>query len=137
MDNLVTDEELKKVMANFLDMGHVENITAMYRQDPRYYEWTGELLHDERFNVRLGVSVLFEDLITEENSQISRAIPSLAKLLKSEWDLLRGEAISVLAIINSKEAIEHIETMKNDPSIQVRELVEDILSEQSSDQKTL
>ena len=130
MDNLVTDDELKKVMANFLDMGHVENIVAMYRQDPNYFEWTGELLDDERFNVRLGISVLFEDLKAEQHPQMTRAIPSLVELFKSDWDLLRGEAISVLAIIGSKGAIDHIKTMKNDPSGQVRELVEDILSEQ-------
>lgn len=130
MDNLVTDDELKKVMANFLDMGHVENITAMYRQDPNCFLWTGELLDDERFNVRLGISVLFEDLKAEEHPQMPDAIPSLVELFKSDWDLLRGEAISVLAIIGSKEAIDHIKTMENDPSGQVRELVEDILSEQ-------
>ena len=130
MDNLVTEDELKKVIANFLDMGHVENIAAMYRQDPSYFNWTAELLDDERFNVRLGISVLFEDFKAEEHPQMTDAIPSLVELFKSDWDLLRGEAISVLAIIGSKEAIGHIATMKNDPSAQVRELVEDILSEQ-------
>jgi hypothetical protein len=43
-------------------MGHVENIVAMFKQDPRYYAWTGNLLQDERFAVRLDVSVLFEYL---------------------------------------------------------------------------
>ena len=37
----VSNQELKKVIADFLDMGHVENIVAMFRHEPRYYAWTG------------------------------------------------------------------------------------------------
>ena len=47
----VSDEELKKVIADFLEMGHIENIVAMFRRYSKYYSWTGELLRDERFNV--------------------------------------------------------------------------------------
>ncbi len=54
----VSDKELLKVIKDFLEMGHVENIAAMFRQDPRYFQWSGDILDDERFNVRLGVSVL-------------------------------------------------------------------------------
>jgi len=39
----VSDEELQRVIADFLDMGHVDNIVAMFRRDPRYYDWTGEI----------------------------------------------------------------------------------------------
>ena len=34
----VSDEELLKVIADFLEMGHVENIVAMFADDPRYYD---------------------------------------------------------------------------------------------------
>ena len=80
----VTDRELKKVMADFLEMGHVDNIAAMYRQDETYYNWTGELLDDDRFAVRLGISVLFEILQAEQPSKTCLAIPSLQKLLQSD-----------------------------------------------------
>lgn len=46
--------------------------------------------------------------------------------IKSYWNLLHDKAVSVLAIIGSKEVIGHIKTMKNDPSTQAGELVEDI-----------
>ncbi len=58
----VSDAELKKVIADFLEMGHIENIVSMFRQDPQYYMWSGDILKDERFNVRLGMTVLFEEL---------------------------------------------------------------------------
>ena len=67
--NEVSDQELKRVIADFLDQGHVENIVAMFRREPKYYSWTGEILSDERFNVRLGISVLFEELLVNSTGQ--------------------------------------------------------------------
>lgn len=124
----VSDEELKNVIADFLEMGHIENIVAMFRQDPRYYSWSGDLLKDERFNVRLGMAVLFEELHALQPDKLEKALPSLIPLLEAEEPLYRGEAVSLLGIINSPEALYHIKTKKDDPSPQVREMVELVLS---------
>lgn len=128
----VSDEELKKVMGDFLEQGHVENIAAMYRQAPLYYQWTGDLLNDDRFTVRLGMSVLFEELQEQQPEKTVLAIPSLARLLNSQQEHIRGEALSILAIIGSDEAYQHIEKLADDPSPQIRELVTDILSERAA-----
>jgi hypothetical protein len=123
----VSDDELKKVIKDFLEMGYVENIVAMFRRDPRYYAWTGEILDDERFNVRLGVSVLFEELQPLQPERLVLAIPSLALLLQSASTLIRGEAINVLGIIGTDEAISLVREMLGDPSPQVREMAELVL----------
>lgn len=128
-ENLVSDEELKKVIADFLDQGHVENIVAMFRRDPTYYQWTGELLTDERFSVRLGVSVLFEELRDLQPNRLILAIPSLAAVLESQEPLYRGEAVSLLGMIGSKEAIDHVRALSEDPSPQVREVVQMVLED--------
>ncbi len=120
----VSDTELKKVIRDFLEMGHVENIVAMFRREPAYYEWTGEILDDERLAVRLGVSILFEDLKSIQPEKLYLAIPSLTELLQSDSPNIRGEAIGVLGIIGTAEAYEHIRTLATDPSPQVREMVE-------------
>ncbi len=125
----VSDEELLKVIADFLEMGHVENIVAMFKQEPRYYQWTGDLLQDERFAVRLGVSVLFEYLVADRPDEINFAIPSLARALQNEASWVRGEAVSVLAIIATDEALALIKTMIDDPDSQVTAIVNDILTE--------
>lgn len=127
--NQVSDQELKKVMADFLEMGHVENIAAMYRQDETYFDWTGEILDDERFSVRLGISVLFEMLQAEMPEKTVLAIPSLVRLLQSDQIHIRGEAISVLAIIGSPQAVDIIAEQKDDPSPQIKALVQEILTE--------
>ncbi len=127
--NDVSDEELKKVIADFLERGHVENIVAMFRRDPAYYTWTGDLLQDERLSVRIGISVLFEELRIIQPEKLALAIPSLAKLLNSENPQLRGEAVSILGIINTTETLLLIQKMQNDPNPQVQEMVQLVLEE--------
>ena len=127
----VSDEELLKVIKDFLEMGHVDNIVAMFHQDSRYLEWTGAILDDERFNVRLGISILFEELKLRTPDHTDKAIPSLLPLLKSEQPNIRGEAVSVLGIIGGAKARSHIEGMTSDPQPQVRELALEIMAELS------
>lgn len=123
----VSDKELKKVIADFLEMGFVDNIVAMFRREPRYYSWIGELLADERFAVRLGCSVLFEELQTLQPEKLALAIPSLSPLLDHPEPLYRGEAIGLLGIIGTAEALELIRSRRCDPSPQVREMVDIVL----------
>jgi hypothetical protein len=128
----VSDAELKKVIGDFLDMGHVDNITAMFRQEPRYYDWTGEILNDPRFQVRLGVSVLFEELRLLQPEKVDLAIPSLLALLHAvppAPSYARGEAVSVLAIIATDEAMAAVQAMVADSDEQVAEVARDILGE--------
>jgi HEAT repeat protein len=126
----VSDAELKKVIGDFLDMGHVENIMAMFRREPRYYAWTGDILNDARFQVRLGVSVLFEELRDVQPDQIDLATSSLLDLLYAVPSLpayVRGEAVSVLAIIGSETAMAGVRAMVADADPQVAEVARDIL----------
>ena len=125
----VSDEELLKVIADFLEMGHVENIVAMFADDPRYYDWTGRLLTDERFAVRLGVSVLFEYLVEEHPDQVALAVPSLHKALQHETSWVRGEAIGVLAIIGTDEARAAVATMVDDPDPQIAAVAREVMAE--------
>ena len=125
----VSNQELKRVIADFLDQGHVENIVAMFRHEPRYYAWTGDILRDERFSVRLGVSVLFEELRKSQPDKIELAVQSLVELLNANEPLLRGEAVSILGIIGSEQALAHIRRQYDDPSPRVREMVDLVLQD--------
>jgi hypothetical protein len=128
----VSDAELKKVIGDFLDMGHVDNIAAMFRREPGYYDWTGEILNDPRFQVRLGVSVLFEELRLLQPEKIGLAIPSLLALLHAvppAPSYARGEAVSVLAIIGNDAAMAAVQDMAVDSDPLVAEVARDILGE--------
>ncbi len=123
----VSDVELLKVIKNFLEMGHVENIVAMFEREPRYFSWTGSILDDERFQVRLGISVLFEELQARQSEYVERAKPGLLPLLESDRAYIRGEALSVLAIIGGSDLRSHAETMLLDMDPQVQEIAADII----------
>lgn len=115
-----------KVIGDFLELGHVENIIAMFKQDRSLYNLAGELIRDERFAVRLGTAVLFEELALIRPDDIALAIPSLVPLLQEENPLVRGEAATILAIIGTESALEPLATLKDDPDSQVREIIADI-----------
>jgi HEAT repeat protein len=121
--------DLVKVIGDFLEMGHVENIMAMFKQDTSHYQLTGELLRDERFMVRMGVALLFEELKAIRPDEIPMAIPALLPLLKEKTSWIRGEAVNVLGLIGTPEALEHVKTMANDPDPQIKEIVADIINE--------
>ena len=129
MKKEVSDSELKKVIADFLEMGHVENIFEMFKQDSRYYDWVGELLDDERFSVRLGIAVLFEDLKIHCAGDIHLAVPALCRALDNGPAHVRGEAVNVLGIIGNAEARLCVNRALQDESPQVREVARDVLEE--------
>lgn len=122
-------DELVQVISDFLEMGHVENIMAMFKQDPSCYALTGKLIQDERFMVRIGLAVLFEELAMLKPDDVVLAIPNLAPLLTSKTPYIRGEAATLLGIIGTKEALAEISLLRNDPDPQVKEIVADILDE--------
>ena len=129
--NEVSDQELKKVIGDFLDQGLAENIVIMFRRQPSYLEWTGELLKDERMSVRLGLTMVLEELSERIPDELHRAVPSLVTLLGNSEPLWRGEAVSILGLIGTPEAINHVRSLQDDPSPQVREMVHLVLDELS------
>jgi len=121
--------DLLQVVGDFLELGHVENIVAMYKQDTGLYNLAGDLIRDERFAVRLGTAVLFEELAVVQPNEIFLAIPSLLPLLQEENPLLRGEAATILGIIGSPAALQHLLPLADDPDPQVREIIIDIINQ--------
>ena len=126
--NKDNNTDLLHVIADFLELGHVENIVAMFKQDRNLYNLTGELIRDERFTVRLGTAVLFEELAEIRPNDINLAIPALLPLLKEENPFLRGEAATILGIIGSPAVLQDLELLTDDPDPQVREIISDILN---------
>ncbi|MHB8809639.1 MAG: HEAT repeat domain-containing protein [Desulfobulbaceae bacterium] len=123
-------QELVALIGSFLEMGHADNIAAMFRQDQRLYALTGDLLRDERFVVRVGMAVLFEELAATRPGEIQAAVPVLLPLLRDQVASIRGEAATLLGIVGSPEALAAIVPLLHDPDPQVAEIAADILVEQ-------
>jgi len=129
VEDTVSDKELKKVIADFLEMGHAGNILEMFKRDTSYFAWSGEILDDERFAVRLGVTVLFEELKIHCPEDIHLAVPSLCRVLQEGAPHVRGDTVTVLGIIGSGDALGCVRKALQDESPQVREVAEDVLEE--------
>lgn len=127
MDKIDSERQLIRVIGDFLEMGHLDNILAMFSQDPSHYRLSGELLRDERFRVRLGLAVLFEQLAAERPTEVQQAIPFLLPLLAEASPLLRGEAANLLGTIGTPEALAPLKELRHDPDPQVAEIVADLL----------
>lgn len=120
--------ELQTVIADFLELGHVENIVSMFRQDPDCLALTGALLQDERFRVRVGVAVLFEELPEVMSpALLDGAVPSLRALAGHEAAYVRGDAAHVLSLIGTPTALAALAAFRGDADPQVAEIVADVL----------
>lgn len=121
------DIDMVQVIGDFLELGHLENIIAMFKQDTSLYTLAGDLLQDERYAVRLGVAVLFEELALISPEEVSLAVSSLLPLLEKGNPILRGEAATILGIIGSEAALTPLLKLEHDRDPQVREIIADII----------
>ncbi|RJX28184.1 MAG: HEAT repeat domain-containing protein [Desulfurivibrio sp.] len=124
----ISKQDLIKTIADFIEMGHIENIVAMFKQEKEYYQLTGELIKDERFMVRMGMAVLFEQLAENRKDDVPLAIASLLPVLAEKTPYMRGDAATLLGIIGTEEAKKPLRRLLDDPDPQVREIVKDILA---------
>lgn len=123
-----TDRELLAVISDFLEKGLVGNIVAMFKKEPELHRLTGGLLRDERFMVRMGVAVLYEELAAARPDETALAVPALEPLLADQTAYVRGEACNILGLINTAESLALLAGMADDPDPQVREIVADYLA---------
>jgi len=128
MNDGISNKEIIKTIADFIEMGHIENIVAMFKQEREYYQFSGELIKDERFIVRMGMAVLFEQLADTQKNDLPLAIPSLIRVLDEKTPYMRGDAATLLGIIGTDEAKKHVRFLLNDSDPQVQEIANDILS---------
>src|SRR4030067_3294922 len=111
---------LKKLIADHMENGFLENIIDMFKHDSILYSYIGELMKDERLRVRIGTSALIETLSVEDPENVSKAIPSLLPLLKDHDPIRRGDAAHILGMIGNKDAIPFLEKIENDKDENVR-----------------
>lgn len=127
------EPEMRSVIADFLEIGLVENVISLCKQQPEQIAVCADLVQDERMRVRLGVAVLFEELKTCCPDELKRAVPVLSSLCKDPTDWVRGEAACLLHQTGAPEALPLLQALQNDPSPQVAALMRDLMSDGCSD----
>lgn len=121
-------QPLTEVIADFLELGHVDNIISMFSQDPSCLLLSGAVIQDERFKVRMGMAVLFEELVTIlPHAVLDSAVPSLLAAMGHDAAYVRGDAAHLLATIQSSEALRALSKFQHDSDPQIAELVKEAL----------
>ena len=119
----------KKMIADYMENGLLDNIIDMFKYDKTLYEYTGYLMSDERLRVRIGATALFETLKKEDPENISRALPHMLPLLKDKNPVIRGDAANLFGIIGNKDAIPFLEEILNDTDENVRIIAEEAIED--------
>ncbi len=121
--------DMKKMLADYMENGLLENIIDMFKHDESLYEHVGFLLTDERMRVRIGVTALLETLRKEEPEKAKNALSPLLSLLKDQNPVVRGDAAYLLGIIGNKGAIPSLREIVNDEDANVRLIVKEAIDD--------
>jgi len=116
---------MKKMIADYMEKGFLENIVDMFKHDKSLYPIIGDILEDERGRVRLGAVALVESLNQVDPEGVATAIPGIAKLLKNPNSTIRGDAAYLLGIIGHEDALPFLLEASSDENEMVRETVEE------------
>lgn len=121
--------DLKKMIADYMEGGLLDNIVDMYKHDAGLYQYVGDLMTDERMRVRIGATALMEILGKEDPENISRAVPFIVPLLKDENPVTRGDAAYTLGLIGTREAMSFLHELTNDENADVRAIAAEAIQD--------
>ena len=120
---------MKEMLIDYMGRGFLDNIIALFKQDRTLYRFIADMLANDQIRVRLGATALVEELAQDNRKELSAVVPGLIKLLKHENPTIRGDAASVLSIINDTAAINALRDCLKDSHPGVREIAREALSE--------
>jgi len=125
----MTDDELKQMVLDHMELGLLENIIDMFRADTALFPLITDMLQDERMRVRLGATALVEELQATHPALLVEQIPALGELLKFQNPTVRGDAAYVLGLLKNGKAIPYLEAASEDENASVREVILEAISE--------
>lgn len=126
MDNSI---DMKKLLADHMEDGFLENIIDMFRHDSGLFIHLGSLVSDERMRVRLGAVALVETLRDDHPDELRGAILSVAEALKDENPTVRADAAYVLGIIGHRDALSFLKEASDDGHPAVSEAVKEAVGD--------
>lgn len=121
--------DLKEMIAGELENGALENVKTLFQYNKELYHVLGALIMDERMRVRIGASILVEDLYEIKPEDTPLMTKQLLPLLKEENPNVRGDAAYLLGIIGGKEMIGFLTTLLQDTNHQVVAIAQDALED--------
>jgi hypothetical protein len=125
----MNDDEMKELLIEYMGKGFLDNILALFRQDPSLCRLIPAMLGAESLHVRLGATALVEEFADEGRKELRAALPGTIALLRHDNPTIRGDAAAALGTIKDPAAIDALQACLTDGNAVVRELVQDALVE--------
>jgi HEAT repeat protein len=122
-------EDMAAMIADYMEKGFLENIEALFRQDPSVWPAVARLVGDERMRVRLGAAALVEELSAGRVPGIETLADYLVPLLTDESPLIRGDAAYCVGLAGGVGHVEPLEKLFGDENPDVRESARDAVEE--------
>jgi len=116
------------MLIEYMGNGFLDNIIALFRQDPSLCRFIPDMLSEENMRVRLGATALCEELAQELAGALQAAAPGLLVLLQHESPTFRGDAAYVLGITSGPGAEAGLRMLLQDENVSVREIARDALA---------
>lgn len=118
----MTDDEMRAMLIEYMGRGFLENIIALFRQEPELMRFIPDLAASEELSVRLGVTALVEEMAGKYRRQLRIAVPGLVKLLENNNPTIRGDAANIIGLIGESSERGALERLIFDPQPAVREI---------------
>lgn len=126
------DDELKKMILDYMEKGFLDNIIDMFRHDEKLYPLIVDMVKDERIRVRLGAAALVEELAKTSKEPFINILPAISGLLNDSNAMIRGDAAYLLGVIGLEKSLPHLLEALKDEDENVRTIAFDAVEQISS-----
>jgi hypothetical protein len=123
----MNDAEMRSMLIEYMGKGFLENIIALFKQEPELMRFIPALASAEEMAVRLGITALVEEMVGDHREQLRAAVPGLIELLNSENPTVRGDTAYLLGLIGDRAAVTGLQRLLQDPQAAVREIAGEAL----------
>jgi hypothetical protein len=124
----MNDDAMLAMLIEYMGKGFLENIIALFKQEPELARFIPDMLRQENVGVRLGTTALVEEMAGAHDQVLLRAVPGLIGLLEHENPTVRGDAAYVLGVMRAPAAREPLAALQNDENPAVREIASEALA---------
>lgn len=124
----MTDDEMRDMLIEYMGKGFLENIIALFKQEPELARFLPDLLGQENLMVRLGATALVEEMAGEHGEVLLHGVTGLIGLLKHENPTIRGDTAYVLGVMRAQAAREPLTLLLSDEHPLVREAAAEALA---------
>jgi hypothetical protein len=117
------------MLVEYMGKGFLENIMALFKQEPGLARFIPDMISQENVGVRLGTTALVEEMAPGHAAILKCAMPGLITLLSNENPTVRGDAASLLGTIGDASARDPLSALLEDENAAVREVARIALEE--------